>query len=87
MHNNYKLHEMKKAQTRVNKTQELLKVTCHLNKFWIFTWSKRNSKYIRKVYPSLSWEAALKTTTIEFELLLNNTMIHFFEKGIRRKVT
>ena len=30
MHTNYKLHEMKKAKTRLRRTQNLLKVTCRL---------------------------------------------------------
>ena len=30
MHTNYKLHEMKKAETRPNRTQNLLKITYRL---------------------------------------------------------
>ena len=30
MHTNYKLHEMKKAETRLNRTQNLLKITYRL---------------------------------------------------------
>ena len=34
--------------------------------------------------PSLSWEAAIKTSRMELELLTNVNMILFYEKGIRK---
>ena len=34
--------------------------------------------------PSLSWEAAIKTSTMELKLLTNVNMILFYEKGIRK---
>ena len=35
-------------------------------------------------HPSLSWEAAIKTSRMELELLTNVNMILFYEKGIRK---
>ena len=34
--------------------------------------------------PSLSWEAAIKTSRVELKLLTNVNMILFYEKGIRK---
>lgn len=34
--------------------------------------------------PSLSWEAAIKTSRMELKLLTNVNMILFYEKGIRK---
>ena len=34
--------------------------------------------------PSLSWEAAIKTSRMELKLITNVNMILFYEKGIRK---
>ena len=47
--------------------------------YWnIWTWSCKNF-----LVPGLAWEAALKTTKVNLDLLTDNNMLLMVQKGIR----